>query len=213
MRLNSDKTLLVLPSSESSVIDCVETSGFTRIGQLRSKSRENGGRQGDRGMLMSLKLEGASQCLGGYENGDLVLFDLRMYREIASVSLFEGQPIMCFDYCASNNVGISGSSESWIKQFALVESSTNSLVEFRLDQQVELVNPGLNCAKIRTSDSKLCATGGWDSRVRLYSLKRLKPLVVLDFHKEAVNTIDFSSENLMACGSNDGIISFWNLYT
>ncbi len=72
---------------------------------------------------------------------------------------------------------------------------------------------GLNCIKCRNNDSKIFATGGWDHRVRVYGMKKKNLLAVLDFHKEAINTIDFSFfTNQMAVGSNDGIASFWDLY-
>ena len=79
-------------------------------------------------------------------------------------------------------------------------------------ETIQLINPGVNCIKIRQSDSKIFATGGWDYRIRLYGTKKQNSLAVLCFHKSAVNTIDFSRENLMAVGSNDGVVSFWDLY-
>ena len=36
--------------------------------------------------------------------------------------------------------------------------------------------------------------------------------LTMDFHKEAINSIKFSSFNQMAVASADGTISFWNLY-
>lgn len=156
---------------------------------------------------MSLKLVDSSRLMAGYENGELALFDLTTFEELTSTMMFNGHPLMCFDYRADKNVGICGSSESCLKQFSLKDQSISETAS------VELTNPGQNCISIRKSDAKLFATGGWDSRIRMYSLKKLKPLVVLDFHKDTINTIDFNSrDNIMACGSNDCIISFWNLY-
>lgn len=158
-------------------------------------------------MLMSLKSLSGNKVMAGYENGELAFFDLRTFSQISSLNIFKGQPLMCFDYSVSKNTGICGSADEWLRQFRVGDSS---LFE---EATIELVNPGQNCVQIRESDSRLFATGGWDSRIRLYSLKKLKPLVVLDFHKEAINTIDFSTpDNLMAAGSNDCIISFWNVY-
>jgi hypothetical protein len=41
------------------------------------------------------------------------------------------------------------------------------------------------------SDGRLLATGGWDSRVRVYSTKTLKEMAVLKWHKEGVYAVDF----------------------
>ncbi len=157
-------------------------------------------------MLMNLKVVGSNQMIAGYENGELVLFDLRSLAEVESINIFKGQPVMCFDFSTQIMTGYAGSAESKLFSFKIDQ---NKLV---LDESVTLVNPGLNCIRIRKSDSKIVATGGWDSRMRLFSTKKRTLLACLDFHKEAINTIDFSMENLIAAGSNDGIISFWKLY-
>jgi WD40 repeat protein len=41
------------------------------------------------------------------------------------------------------------------------------------------------------SDGRLLATGGWDSRVRIYSTKTLKEMAVLKWHKEGVYAVHF----------------------
>ncbi|KAF1927893.1 WD40 repeat-like protein [Didymella exigua CBS 183.55] len=41
------------------------------------------------------------------------------------------------------------------------------------------------------SDGRLLATGGWDSRVRIYSAKTLKEVAVLKWHKEGVYAVAF----------------------
>lgn len=42
------------------------------------------------------------------------------------------------------------------------------------------------------SDGRLIVTGGWDSRVRIYSTKTLKEVAVLKWHKEGVYAVGFS---------------------
>ncbi|KAL6710368.1 Astra associated protein 1 Asa1 [Coniothyrium glycines] len=41
------------------------------------------------------------------------------------------------------------------------------------------------------SDGRIMATGGWDSRIRIYSTKTLKEVAVLKWHKEGVYAVDF----------------------
>ncbi|KAF2873307.1 WD40-repeat-containing domain protein [Massariosphaeria phaeospora] len=43
------------------------------------------------------------------------------------------------------------------------------------------------------SDGRLLVTGGWDSRVRIYSTKTLKEMAVLKWHKESVYAVDFGA--------------------
>ncbi|KAH7089211.1 WD40-repeat-containing domain protein [Paraphoma chrysanthemicola] len=42
------------------------------------------------------------------------------------------------------------------------------------------------------SDGRIIATGGWDSRIRIYSTKTLKEVAVLKWHKEGVYAVDFA---------------------
>ena len=95
-------------------------------------------------------------------------------------------------------------------------SSNNKLEE---KKKLPLKNPGISTITMRP-DLKVFATGGWDSRIRIYSLKRLQPLVVLDQHKATIQDVIFSpckvdaynSKCLMAVADKDGCISLWDLY-
>jgi len=42
------------------------------------------------------------------------------------------------------------------------------------------------------SDGRLLVTGGWDTRIRIYSAKTLREVAVLKWHKEGVYTVAFS---------------------
>lgn len=42
------------------------------------------------------------------------------------------------------------------------------------------------------SDGRLLVTGGWDTRIRIYSTKTLKEVAILKWHKEGVYAVDFS---------------------
>ena len=155
---------------------------------------------------MNMKAIDENYLLAGYESGELVLFEVRGFGEVSRLGLFEGQPLMCLDYSKTKNFGCCGSTENEMNQFR-IEGCLS-----RAGKAIELTNPGVNCLKIRQSDSKVLATGGWDYRVRLFGTKKQNGLAVLCFHKSAVNAIDFSAGNLMAAGSSDGVVSFWDLY-
>jgi WD40 repeat protein len=198
--LSFNKKHVYVPSSESGVIDLIDLESRTKLNSLVPSSNSK------KGMLMSMKTVNENQLMAGYESGELVLFDARMFKDVSCVDLFRGQPLTCFDYFEKNNFGVCGSSENEIKEFSIANHN------LREAGSITITNPGLNIIKIRNSDSKIFATGGWDFRVRIFSVKKPRLLAVLDFHKDAINTIDFSEQNLVAVGSNDGIISFWNLY-
>ncbi|KAF2659207.1 WD40 repeat-like protein [Lophiostoma macrostomum CBS 122681] len=92
------------------------------------------------------------------------------------------------------------------------------------------------------SDGRLLVTGGWDSRVRIYSTKSLKQLAVLKWHNEGVYAVGFGeileevpapsstdngtgliklqrqrerqlqSKHWVVAGSKDGKVSLWEVY-
>lgn len=60
------------------------------------------------------------------------------------------------------------------------------------------------------SDGRLLATGGWDSRVRIYSAKTLKEMAVLKWHKEGVYAVAFgkllNARNLRSTTNESGVV-------
>ena len=114
---------------------------------------------------------------------------------------------MCMDYCVNQNKGISGSVNSTLKSWTIDDQSQITVLK-----DIEVINDGFNCIKVRPDD-KLFVTGGWDSRARVFSMKKLSPLAVLTYHRESVQCVNFSSQNILAVGSKDGGISMWNIYT
>jgi WD40 repeat protein len=58
------------------------------------------------------------------------------------------------------------------------------------------------------SDGRIFATGGWDSKIRIYSSKTLKEVAALKWHKEGVYAVDFAqvlvAEDLKIVEEQDG---------
>ncbi|KAI5892652.1 WD40 repeat-like protein [Schizophyllum commune H4-8] len=52
-------------------------------------------------------------------------------------------------------------------------------------------HPGNACIATR-DDGRVCAVGGWDGGIRLYSTKTLKPLGTLRYHKTSVQALAFA---------------------
>lgn len=200
--LSNDKNLLFIPSSESGIVEVLNSDNLSILYEIRPESKTK------RGMIMCLKQIDQNLILCGYENGEVVLFDGR--NEKAQIDLFKGDPVLCFDFSFEKKIGIAGSSGSELKQFMLTNEKNNFILEFTLS--IQLTNPGVNSIKIRPSDSLLFSCGCWDFKIRLLTLKKLRLLAVLDFHKEAVNCADFCQDNSLVTGSSDGFIALWDIY-
>lgn len=87
----------------------------------------------------------------------------------------------------------------------------------QIQDSVPLTNPGVSLLRIR-GDGKIIAAAGWDGNVRIFGWKKMKPLAVLQNHKDLVHSVAFSdhpepSNRLMAAGSKDQRISLWSIYT
>jgi len=124
--------------------------------------------------------------------------------------------------------------------FAMTVSSEHLIVKYPLegrevDSKIDTVTfrtkwPGNSSIHIRT-DGKVCAVGGWDGKIRLYSTKTCKPLGTLNYHKTSCQSVIFAHqyesvtkdsdisaekdlENVqtwLAGGGKDGRISIWRL--
>ncbi|KAF2688230.1 WD40 repeat-like protein [Lentithecium fluviatile CBS 122367] len=73
-------------------------------------------------------------------------------------------------------------------------------------KSVNTKHAGQQSLRVR-SDGRLLVTGGWDSRVRIYSTRTLKEVAVLKWHKEGVYAAEFSKilevEDVIAQGDED----------
>ncbi|KAL1668332.1 WD40-repeat-containing domain protein [Schizophyllum commune] len=58
-------------------------------------------------------------------------------------------------------------------------------------------HPGNACIAIR-DDGRVCAVGGWDGGIRLYSTKTLKPLGTLRYHKTSVQALTSAKSSTFA---------------
>ncbi|KAJ8043593.1 Guanine nucleotide-binding protein subunit beta-like protein 1 [Holothuria leucospilota] len=165
------------------------------------------------GMPMCLKFL-SSQLLGvGYEDGSLVIWDLKAAKIASALKIYK-EPVMCFDFSQDLQTGICGSVEDVLTSWVLKE--VDFMVEKKTD--IKLTNPGVSEVSIR-EDGKIVATAGWDSRLRIFGLKKLKPLAVLKYHTASAHCVQFShplpefnNRWLLAAGSKDKHISVWSIY-
>ena len=77
---------------------------------------------------------------------------------------------------------------------------------------VSCTHGGFSSVCIR-GDQRIVATAGWDHRVRVFHLRKLKPLAVLKYHSDSVFALDFSGNNaLLTSCSKDRRIALWSIY-
>lgn len=153
---------------------------------------------------MHVRVHGeSSQLLVGYESGCIVGFDLRTSEAAQKRQLFS-EPVSAFDVSRSGHL-VAGSTGS---QFCFLSRyDAEAAPDF-----VDLPKPGVGGVSIRP-DEKIVAIGGWDSRVRVYDLKRRRALALLRFHEMGVYAVQFSEDNkTLATASKDHRIALFTLY-
>ncbi|KAJ3129257.1 ASTRA complex subunit [Nowakowskiella sp. JEL0407] len=125
-----------------------------------------------------------------WDDGEVIL--LAFPNIIESAMLFS-EPVMAVstDFKAEN---------------AYVCAAENKFVKIGLKddviEEMTLEEKGVACVQVR-ADDKLFAIGCWDSSLRLYSCKTLKPLATLRVHRETVTTVAFANPKTINIIPND----------
>nr|XP_022920451.1 guanine nucleotide-binding protein subunit beta-like protein 1 [Onthophagus taurus] len=157
------------------------------------------------------KIKENDYLLTGYESGYLILFDITFRKQCSKLKLNECVTSISYDEITRR--GVIGNASNILHLIA-IDQSLNLIVK----AEISMINDGCGIVKIRP-DKKILVAGGWDGRLRLFSWKTLRVLVVLNEHKKAVtdvqfspNVVDFWGSKVMAASSGDGTITLWNLY-
>ncbi|XP_050390593.1 guanine nucleotide-binding protein subunit beta-like protein 1 isoform X2 [Patella vulgata] len=193
---------IAIPSNTASKVDIISVDSSQVVISLQPMESKQG-------MCMCLKYAGTSNnkqlLLIGYESGELQLWNIFSKTLMDQLSIFP-ESIMCMDFSEKYLKGMCGSVGNKLVTFKVADD------KLIMDKTVEVVNEGFNNITIR-GDDKLIVTCGWDKSIRLFSLKSLKPLAVLKYHKESVQCCTFTSDNILICGSKDKLISLWEIYS
>ncbi|KJE88724.1 hypothetical protein CAOG_00319 [Capsaspora owczarzaki ATCC 30864] len=177
-------------------------------------------RDAKHGTCTSVKLyrDAATQdvrLLAGYEGGEVVLYSITAGKVISKIHRHQEGVLSVQASLDEPRIGFSCGIDDVVSSFSL---ETNQPLQ--VANEVRLPQHGCNELAIRP-DGKLVATGGWDSKVRVFSARSLKQLAVLRLHTDSVHAVAFShplrrskerGHMLLATGSKDERIGLWSLY-
>ncbi|KAJ7127087.1 WD40-repeat-containing domain protein [Mycena epipterygia] len=216
---DADDALIALPNLvESSEADVWALPSRQRVhasvGTQRTQPMFSlGGREGMKtGLIMSLHLfrappppSGPSTQMGelrllcAYEDGSVALRRFAPGTAEQATSI-EGrgwevvwhcklhvEAIMAMRVSRDNTLALTVSADHLVGRYDLTHTGTDGApgVVHRT------THPGNGCVAIR-DDGRVCAVGGWDGRIRLYSTKTLKPLGTLRYHKVGCQAVEFA---------------------
>jgi len=156
------------------------------------------------GMVMDIKASREGTVMAGYEDGSIVVWDIRSPDHEMNAIRLHGEAISCFDYCERTQRGVSASVDGTVISWGGTELQQTATAD---------VKGGVACVRARP-DGKLFAVGGCDSCIYIYSGKpKLLPLAVIRAHTQSVQSIAFNAhDHTLAAGSRDKTVSMWSIY-
>ncbi|TPX57720.1 hypothetical protein PhCBS80983_g03637 [Powellomyces hirtus] len=218
------EVLLALPAiDENAAIDVynLSTRKYERQGIMVPNATK------DTGLCMCLKFfKGVDQRIylaAGYESGTVIVWDVEKGTLVQRCKIHD-EPVLSLDISPDGRSGFCGGAYSKVVQFAVDIGTESDLL--RISSEQTLPARGTAVARVRP-DSKIVAIGSWDSSIRIYKTKALKPLAVLQAHRQGIQCLCFASgtandaesegnpttpANTFAAGSKDGTITLWQIY-
>ncbi|KAG7440806.1 WD40 repeat-like protein [Guyanagaster necrorhizus] len=147
------------------------------------------------GIIMSLHLfehDGTLRILIAYESGNVTLREFVKSDRTTSVeglgwkvlwkAKLHAEAIMAMSVTNDNSMALTVSADHLIGRYDLLSFVAKT---HRTN------HPGNGAVTIR-DDGRVCAVGGWDGQIRLYSTKSFKPLGTLKYHKNGCRAIAFA---------------------
>ncbi|KAK0433421.1 WD40-repeat-containing domain protein [Armillaria borealis] len=199
----SNEALIALPNLvESSEADIWFLPSCSRVHAAIGRQESSGpilstdgrGNQAT-GIIMSLHLfkrDGALRILIAYESGNVALREFDKSDKTTSVEglgwkvlwkmKLHAEAIMTMAVTNDNSMALTVSADHLIGRYDL-----SSFVA----ETHRANHPGNGAVAIR-DDGSVCAVGGWDGRIRLYSTKSFKPLGTLKYHKTGCQAVAFA---------------------
>jgi ASTRA-associated protein 1 len=176
-------------------VDIFRLPRESRISQIHSDKNVN------TGMVMSIAFQTnqnqtSTWLVCGYEDGQVGVHlhegalgtQEAAWKRLRLIKL-HSQPVLSLSIAPSQEFIITSSADATIAKLSFSPTSTAFLDN--KPKTTETKHAGQQGLTIR-SDSRIFATAGWDSRVRVYSAKTLKELAVLKWHKEGCYSTAFA---------------------
>jgi len=141
----------------------------------------------------------ALSLITSYENGSVKLW---RYRNVEKERSIEGlgweclwsfklhvESVMATAVSLDRSIALSVSADHLVGRYDLKADLISNLET--IGTVFRMKHPG-NGAVAFHDDGRVCAIGGWDGRVRLYSTKTFKALGTLVYHKDALQALSFA---------------------
>ncbi|VDC06814.1 unnamed protein product [Peniophora sp. CBMAI 1063] len=201
--------LVALPNLvESAYADIWKLDGHERlhaaVGKRSPSQNEamDGRGKSKSGIIMALHLlppvhPDHSRVLMGYEAGSVILWAYDPARNQDRSTSVEGVGWTALREWKVHMETIMGLAVSPDYTFALSVSADHLIGNYGLisedgkDETVRTKHPGYGSIAIKC-DGRVCAAGGWDGNIRLYSTKSFKSLGTLGFHRKSVDRLVFA---------------------
>ncbi|THV85500.1 WD40 repeat-like protein [Aureobasidium pullulans] len=141
-------------------------------------------------MCVKISIQGPQIILiAGYESGHCCFwqFDKDSSKWILlSTSKSHSQPVLSLDIAHSLKRYYTSAADATIASHSLTEPTTSQPLK-----TIETKHSGQQSLRVR-SDDKILATAGWDGNVRVYSVKTMRELAVLKWHKQGCYALAFA---------------------
>ncbi|KAI9480951.1 MAG: WD40-repeat-containing domain protein [Benjaminiella poitrasii] len=144
--------------------------------------------------------------LAGYESGAVALWEISKEKATIVWQRQEHEePVFDLSVDLTKSFAISSSGDNILCKYSL---ATGDIIN-----KITIKKSGIVALKIRSRDNKIIATGGLDGKIRVFSVKSMKPLAVLSHHKNTVYSLDFGKhDNWLISASEDHRISLWKIF-
>ncbi|EIM90838.1 WD40 repeat-like protein [Stereum hirsutum FP-91666 SS1] len=165
-------------------------------------SADGRGSRNSTGIIMSMHLLPTSntddnisslRLLASYESGSVMMWE---YKNTSKPKSIEGigweclwtvklhvESVMAMALSRDHTLALSVSADPIISRYQISVCCTNTNATSHRTK-----HPGNGSVAIR-GDARVCAIGGWDGKIRLYSTKSFKPLGTLRYHKDSVQAL------------------------
>ena len=154
--------------------------------------------------------------LVGHEDGSLSIFDLKTLKHLSNTKI-HSQQLMGVDISPTKrNLLVTGGADTLVQRSTIVSDHAMEKFQLHESEKISIPDEGSSCVKYR-SDGRIVASAHWDSTVRLFDTKKMKPIAILRHHTGSVYAVDFGPKNTayqshFVTAGKDNNICLWNTF-